>query len=64
MNPTENNLPRSTTLPMLLAMNRRGLNIYPGTADPVVVAGNRRRNKAARKARRMFRRSNARKGVR
>ena len=59
-----NNLPRSTSLGMLIAMNLRGLNIYPGTADPVRVARDRAKNKRARKARRTFRQANARKGVR
>lgn len=64
MNTTENNLPRSTSLGMLIAMNVMNKNIYPGTVDPMTVARNRRRNKAARKARRANRLANARKGVR
>lgn len=56
------NLPRSTTLPMLLALQSKP--IYQGTVDPVTVAENRARNKRARKARRTFRQSNARRGVR
>jgi hypothetical protein len=55
MNTTENNLPRETTLGMLIALNVMGKNIYPGTANPLTVARNRRRNKAARKARRTHR---------
>jgi hypothetical protein len=56
---------RSTTLGMLLALNfRLGDAIYPGTADPVRVAASRAANKRARKARRVFRARNARKGVR
>jgi hypothetical protein len=55
MNPTENNLPRNTSLGMLIALNVMGKNIYPGTANPRTVAQNRRRNRAARKARRTHR---------
>ena len=51
------NLPRSTTLPMLVAMNVLGKHIYPGTADPVRTAERRAKNRRARKARRVMRRS-------
>lgn len=58
------NLPRSTTLPMLVAMNVLGKHIYPGTADPVRTRERRLKNRRARKARRAFRLNNARKGMR
>lgn len=61
---TRTALPRSTKLPALIALNRTGKHIYAGTADPVEVARRRAANKRARKARRGFRQSNARKGVR
>lgn len=64
MNTTQNNLPRETTLGMLIALNVMNRHIYPGTADPNTVARNRRRNKAARRARRVNRLAGARKGVR
>lgn len=64
MNITENNLPRETTLGMLVALNAMNRHIYPGTANPDTVARNRRRNKAARRARRVARLNRARKGVR
>lgn len=56
------NLPASTTLPMLIALQRKP--VYQGTADPAGVAANRRRNKAARRARAASRKANFRKGVR
>lgn len=64
MNTTQNNLPRETTLGMLIALNAMNRHIYPGTANPNTVARNRRQSKAARKARRVHRLSGARKGVR
>lgn len=41
---------------MLLAMGALGKPVYGGTVDPVTVAARRRRNKAARCARRAHRR--------
>lgn len=42
---------------MLLAIGATGKHLYGGTVDPVTVAARRRRNKAARAARRVHRRS-------
>lgn len=57
-------LPRSTTLPALAALHLSGRHIYAGTVPAATVATRRRRNKAARKSRRVNRLTNFRKGVR
>lgn len=45
----------SASTQMAVALNNRGLNVYAGTVDPAEVARRRRRNKAARQARRVHR---------
>ena len=57
-------LPRSTSLPMLLAMQWLGKHLYMGTVDPVVIEQRRKANKRARAQRRVNRARNFRKGVR
>lgn len=46
------NLPRSTTLPMLVAMNKLGKHIYMGTVGTVEIRRRRVANRVARKQRR------------
>lgn len=57
-------LPRSTSLPMLGALNVLGKHVYAGTVPAATVETRRRRNKVARAQRRVNRQRNFRKGVR
>ncbi len=49
------NLPRSTTLPMLLALNASGKHIYAGTVPAATIQKRRAANRVARKSRRVNR---------
>lgn len=49
----------SPSTKMLLAIAATGKHLYEGTVDPAVKAARRRRNKAARAARRVSRKAGA-----
>lgn len=58
------NLPRSTSVGMLIALNRTGKHLYAGTVPDAVIERRRAANRRARQARKVSRGRNFRKGVR